>query len=710
MSGEIGINHTTEFVADLWPQQSSCMEIETHAWHRNVYNVNSKTIVNTERILNHGESKNNVLTLKILTWNVRSINKTSKVRKLVEERPDIIMLQEIWQPKEETLQSLPFSRLTKTRPKGEDGGGTMIMWNNDALTPDERVFDINQDSFLTKFIIASNRYIWLSSIYINRGTIKNFMDTMASIQLIVPESEWPYLMLCGDWNLDIDPYEGELLDEKTWRQKVKRANAVKEICKQMGLMIKYSGGTRKNSVIDYVLHGSALSFEDDIYLEDREDSDHSVLIFRLNISCPIKTTKLFKVPNKKLATSFTINSLIESEDAADFLRKIEDRLRSVDLNMMMEIKRKPFKKELLQRLMATVEEDDDLKLIVNDYWTEKAEENEMLRFSSKSREAFEFLKKVFRYHEYNKRDGSIISRIIDKDGNLITDEDRVCEELIIALRKIQLKEDEPMYSEEEPFPWLGEPTDEEMTDMLRQLSTNKALAFDGVTDILFSKEYRTVTGHKLKNLWNVLAQGNNILRVHFDQRLLPLNKVHPQVPKPQDCRPIIVSSPLVKLLEVRIKRKLEKYIMENLICCQTGFVPNSGISVNQVRLLERVRKRTASEVPCMRKHVFGLFLDFSNAYNTIPHQRLFTKLLKALSLAEVQMVKAIYSRCRIKLGNHSFTPNVGVAQGSVIFPALFNIYCEDLYEDVRDIAVVNVEDILGYADASALALYKLKRL
>jgi len=115
-------------------------------------------------------------------------------------------------------------------------------------------------------------------------------------------------------------------------------------------------------------------------------------------------------------------------------------------------------------------------------------------------------------------------------------------------------------------------------------------------------------------------------------------------------------------------------------------------------LLEIVRLRIANEVPCLRRHAFGLFLDFSSAYNTVLHRKLYMKLLKALSLAEVQLVKAIYSRCRVKLGAHSFNPNVGVAQGSVISPALFNIYCEDLYEDIRDIAIVNVEDILGYAD------------
>ena len=103
-------------------------------------------------------------------------------------------------------------------------------------------------------------------------------------------------------------------------------------------------------------------------------------------------------------------------------------------------------------------------------------------------------------------------------------------------------------------------------------------------------------------------------------------------------------------------------------------------------------------IPNQRQHVFGLFLDFSSAYNTVLHSGLFKKLEKVLSLSEINLVKAVYSRSKIRLGEESFTPNIGVAQGSVISPALFNVYCEDLFEDIRDQACVSEDDMLGYVD------------
>jgi len=71
-------------------------------------------------------------------------------------------------------------------------------------------------------------------------------------------------------------------------------------------------------------------------------------------------------------------------------------------------------------------------------------------------------------------------------------------------------------------------------------------------------------------------------------------------------------------------------------------------------------------------------LDFKSAYNTIPHKELFEKLNCALSGKEIQLLKAIYTRLKIRLGNESIRYNNGVAQGNMISPVLFDIYAEDL--------------------------------
>jgi len=134
-------------------------------------------------------------------------------------------------------------------------------------------------------------------------------------------------------------------------------------------------------------------------------------------------------------------------------------------------------------------------------------------------------------------------------------------------------------------------------------------------------------------------------------------------------------------------------MVEKLHRGQTGFVPGMGITVNQMRMVQRVK-----EITNTKRHCFGLFIDFSSAYNTILHSKLFERLKKVINEDEIQLIKAIYSRTKIKLGTHSFTPNIGVAQGSIISPFLFNIYTEDLYNILEKEADIPYGDLMGYAD------------
>lgn len=62
------------------------------------------------------------------------------------------------------------------------------------------------------------------------------------------------------------------------------------------------------------------------------------------------------------------------------------------------------------------------------------------------------------------------------------------------------------------------------------------------------------------------------------------------------------------------------------------------------------------------------------------HARLFSVLEEKhiLDSKEIQLLRAIYCRTSIELGNESLRPNVGVAQGSIISPYLFNVYAEDM--------------------------------
>jgi hypothetical protein len=117
--------------------------------------------------------------------------------------------------------------------------------------------------------------------------------------------------------------------------------------------------------------------------------------------------------------------------------------------------------------------------------------------------------------------------------------------------------------------------------------------------------------------------------------------------------------------------------------------------VNLHRAIQRIKEKTEKG-----GNTYGLFIDFANAYNTVPHELLFQKLRrsKCLDESEINYLEALYTHYRIQIGKRMIRFNKGVAQGSILSPALFNIFIEDLVESLANELKISTEDILLYAD------------
>ena len=116
-----------------------------------------------------------------------------------------------------------------------------------------------------------------------------------------------------------------------------------------------------------------------------------------------------------------------------------------------------------------------------------------------------------------------------------------------------------------------------------------------------------------------------------------------------------------------------------------------ALFTNISRAIRRIKLRTDK-----KKYALGLFIDFKSAYNFARHDLIFERLTNILDEEEINCQKAIYDKITIRSGNSHFRPNLGVAQGSVISPALFDIYLEPLLWKLHEI--IPLEDIFAYAD------------
>lgn len=366
------------------------------------------------------------------------------------------------------------------------------------------------------------------------------------------------------------------------------------------------------------------------------------------------------------------------------------------------VKRKKFVNNSLLNKLLELQEPQGITTTINEYWTKYWKKTEETRYSQKSQIAYASLKRILKYHLFEKRDGGIIHSLKEEDGTVVSDPEIVNSMLLKTMEELQV-DNKWGWLEEKPFPKLPRLSEEEMVRIVDRLASEKAIAYDGLSGILFSKEKRTNNeksnmekiASKLRNIWRLPLHQIQEIEDSWDTRLVPLNKVFPEIGTRKQLRPIAIQSQIVKLLEARFLPKLQEYLNNKLDRAQTGFIQRMGIQVNLTRALERISLRTKRN-----RVVYGLFIDFSNAYNSIPHTLLFQKLRikKVLEEDEIAFIEQLYARYKLRIGNESLKSNKGVAQGSLISPALFNIYIEDLSEELKEKVGINLEDLLYYAD------------
>ncbi len=623
--------------------------------------------------------------LSVSQWNSRSLNSEYKTRFVQSLFGEVVAIQEIWQrfDNAEKIGEL----IGKSTRLDERGGGSATVSKTTRKIQLISEFKVNKDSHAVKLRIEG-AYVWLINLYLHKGCMRKIQKAMGIIKKEVPENEWKIICCLGDFNVDVntDSQEFRLLNK---------------VCKMMGLtVIKPSKPTRSSATLDFMITGRNIEAKEHSMLNG--PSDHRAINWELRIRC-LQKKKPIKIPSKPTATMISTH-LLDSKrvcDARSFIQELELLQKKHEGDLWMLVRTKATRNDELMKLLLELDRPEQIDEAILNYWKKFWESKELERYSEGSAAAYQTFKKVLKYHLFEKRDGGIINCIKREDQTIEYDQDKVNEMLLQTMKEIQI-DDRWKFIEEKEFPKLPIISEESMEKIISELSVGKAIAYDGVSDVLFTSQENEkevsklkITARKLRNLWRVPLHKLKGMQKTWDTRLVPLNKVFPNVPTRKELRPIAIQSALVKTLECRFLEKLQEYLNTKLDRSQTGFIQKLGIQVNLVRALERIRLRTVQN-----KVVYGLFIDFSNAYNSIPHELLFAKLRlkKVLDEEEIQFIEQLYARYRLRIGKAHIRSNKGVAQGSVISPALFNIFIEDLSEELKRETGLSLEDILYYAD------------
>ena len=225
-------------------------------------------------------------------------------------------------------------------------------------------------------------------------------------------------------------------------------------------------------------------------------------------------------------------------------------------------------------------------------------------------------------------------------------------------------------------------TREEVEEAIDLLKKGKASGIDGILPemIINSKDGLMDVYVKLFN--QILSKGQYPKAWKIGE-LSSIYKRCGSKYDPNNYRGITVTSTLSKLFCSITNSRLEKFAIEKKLIPeeQIAFASNSRTSDHIFTLYSIVNKYLVGS----GNYVYSCFVDFSKAFDNVPHDILFSKLLKCgIGGQFYNVIKSMYSDAVSIIKNDPTNPEnfikveKGVHQGNVLSPLLFKIFIADL--------------------------------
>ena len=239
----------------------------------------------------------------------------------------------------------------------------------------------------------------------------------------------------------------------------------------------------------------------------------------------------------------------------------------------------------------------------------------------------------------------------------------------------------------------------EIIEEISNLDNNKAISFDRISNEIL-KAGKLVIAKPLLNLFNPILS-STIYPTNWKLDILtPLHKSGDKS-DPNNYRGLAVSSCLGKLFNKILQKRLDKYCQKNRLISDLQGSGKAGSRTCDHLLV--VRCLFDKYVKHQGKYLYTCFVDIRKAFDTVSRVKLFYTLVNDYSIGGkfLAILQQIYSqnKIHIKLTDglvQNFTTTVGVKQGCVFSPILFNLFINkicSIFDQTCDPAQLNNKDI-----------------
>ena len=241
----------------------------------------------------------------------------------------------------------------------------------------------------------------------------------------------------------------------------------------------------------------------------------------------------------------------------------------------------------------------------------------------------------------------------------------------------------------------------ELEDACNKLKSGKARGYDEISNEMIVSLVNTHP-HIVLKLFNSIFKSGLVIPDWAMGLIVPIYKNGPKLDA-SNYRGITLMSCLGKLFLSILNTRLRSFSeAQNILSkSQLGFVPGNRTSDAHIIIHNLVKKVCHNH----NSKIYSCFVDFKKAFDSIPRDTLLKKLLNyGITGRFFNILRNIYSsdKACIKSGNvrsDFFDLDLGVRQGCVLSPLLFNIFLSDLAKKFQSL---DGKFILGQSSINAL--------